>query len=74
MQQTIATTKTLSSCEFMLDCIVSNPDPSTTCNKSDVQLWVVSDASYSSASKSRSGVGGFHYLGHTLDYEKPLPQ
>ena len=74
MQQTTATTKTLSSCKFMLDHMVSNPDPSRICYKSDVQLWVASDASYLSVSKSRSRVGGFHYLGHAPGCSTPLPQ
>ena len=58
----------------MLDCMISNPDPSTTCCESDMQLWVVSEESCSSASKSRSRVGGFHYLGHVQCCTKPLPR
>ena len=67
MQQTTATAKTLSSYEFMPDCMVSHPDPSITYYKYDVQLWVVSDASYLSMSKSRSRVEGSHYLCHAPD-------
>ena len=58
----------------MLDYVTSNPNPSITSCKHDVQLWVVSDASYLSVSKSRSRVGGFNYLGPMLDPTKLLPQ
>ena len=44
--QTTATTKTLYLAKFMIDCVSSNPDPSITHYESDMQLWVVSDASY----------------------------
>ena len=54
--------------------MVSNPDPSIAHSKYDMQLWVVSDASYLSMSKSRSRVGCFHYLSHVPDSTKPLPQ
>ena len=58
----------------MPDCMSINPDPSTTHHESDMQLWIVSDASYSSVSKSRSRVGGFHYLGNTPNHARPLPK
>jgi len=74
IKQTAATTKTLSLAKFMLDYMISNPDPSITFFKSDMQLWVVSDASYLSVSKSRSRVGGFHFLGNIPDDTKPLSQ
>ena len=73
MQQITATTKTLSLAKFMLDYISSNPDHSTTHYESDMQLWVVSDTSYLSASKSISRVGGFHFLGNTPNHVQPLP-
>ena len=56
MQQTIGTTMTLSLAKFMLDCVSSNLNPSTTYCKFDMQLWIFSDVSYLSVSKSRSRV------------------
>ena len=47
----------------MLDYMASHPNPSITFYKSDMQLWVVADASYLSVPKARSRVGGYHYLG-----------
>ena len=73
-QQTKATTKTLSSCEFVLDHTSSNPDSSMAHCESDMQLWVVSDASHLSVSKSRSKAGGFNYLRNAPDHAKTLPQ
>ena len=73
-QQTTATTKTLSLAKFMLDHMSSNPDPFIKYCKSDMQLWVVSDYSCLSVSKSRRRVGGFHYLGNTSNHEQLLPQ
>lgn len=74
IKQTTATTKTLSLAKFMLDYMTSNPDPSITFLKSDMQLWTVSDASYLSVSKSRSRVGGFHFLGNVPNTKQPLSQ
>ena len=54
--------------------MISNPDPSITFFKSDMQVWVASDASYLSVSKLRSRVSGFHFLGNIPDDTKPLSQ
>ena len=74
IKQTTATIKTLSLAKFMLDYMISNPDPSITFVKSDMQLWIVSDASCLSVSKSRSRVGGFHFLGNVPNNTQPLSQ
>ena len=39
-------------------------DPSITFKKSEIVLWVSSDSSYKSVSKSHSRIGGFHFLGN----------
>ena len=39
-------------------------NPSITYKKSDMQYWISSDSSYLSASKARSRVGGYHFLGN----------
>ena len=44
------------------------PDPSIKFSKSDMILWVSSNSSCQSASKSRSRVGGYHFLSN-----KPNP-
>ena len=74
IKQATATTKTLSLAKFMLDYMISKPDPSITFVKSDTQLWIVSDASYLSVSKSRSRVGSFHFLGNVPNNIQLLSQ
>jgi len=64
LQQTDATIKTLNLCTWLLDYMSTYPNPSITYKKSDMILWISSDSSYQSVSKSRSRVGGFHFLGN----------
>ena len=74
IKQTTATTKTLSLAKFILDYMISNPDLSITFVKSGMQLWIVSNASYLSVSKSQSRVGGFYFLGNVPNDIQPLSQ
>ena len=50
------------------------PNPSITFKVSDMVLWVSSDASYLSVTKSRSRVGGYHFLGNTPKDNIPLSE
>jgi len=64
LNQTNSTMATLNLCTWLLDYMSTYPDPSITYKKSDMVLWVSSDSSYQSVSKSRSRVGGYHFLGN----------
>ena len=72
LQQCNATTKTLNICSWLLDYMSTYPNPSVTFKRSDMILWVSSDSSYQSVSKSRSRVGGYHFLGNKYDPNKDM--
>jgi hypothetical protein len=72
LQQCDATTKTLNLCSWLLDYLSTYPNPSITFKRSDMILWISSDSSYQSVSKSRSRVGGYHFLGNTYDPKKDM--
>ena len=72
LQQCEATTKTLNVCSWLLDYMSTYPNPSITFKRSDMILWISSDSSYQSASKSRSRVGGYHFLGNKYSPTKDL--
>ena len=67
-QQKMATMKTLNLCAWLLEYIHTYQNPSITCCKSDMHLWIVSDSSYLSVAKLQSRVGGYHFLSN-----KPCP-
>ena len=69
-QQSSATEKTLRLSAWLLDYLASNPSASIACKKSDMQYWVSSDASYLLASKDRSHVSSYHFLGNIANFTK----
>ena len=64
LQQTDATMKTLNLYISLLDYMSTYPDLFITFKRLDMIFQVLSDSSYQSISKSRSRVGGYHYLGN----------
>lgn len=74
IQQTKSTMKALNLCTWLLDYMATYPDPSIICYKLDMQLYISSDASYLSVSKSRSRVGGYHFLGNKPKTTIPLSE
>jgi len=72
LQQCDSTTKTLNVCAWLLDYMSTYPKPSITFKRSDMILWVSSDSSYQSVTKSRSRIGGYHFLGNKYDPNKDL--
>ena len=45
-----------------LDYAATHPDAKVTYHKSDMHLWIHTDAYYLTETKSRSCAGGYHYL------------
>jgi Reverse transcriptase (RNA-dependent DNA polymerase) len=62
--QTCGTAKTMDSLVQLLDYAATHPDAKVRYYKSDMILYVHSDASYLSEPKARSRVGGYFYLGN----------
>jgi hypothetical protein len=62
--QTKGTEKTMDATCQLLDYAATHPDPKVRFHKSDMVLYVHSDASYLSEPKARSRVGGYFYLGN----------
>jgi hypothetical protein len=62
--QTKGTQKTMDALIHLPDYGASHPDPAIRFHKSDMILYVHSDASYLSEANARSRVGGFFYLGN----------
>ena len=71
-QQAHSTTNTLNLCSWLLDYIATYPNPSITFKRSNMILYIASDSSYLSVAKSRSRVGGYHFLGNTPNPNIPL--
>jgi len=70
MQQSHATTETLQAAHQLLDFVSTYPNAALIYSKSDMILYVHSDASYLSAPKARSRTAGFFHLtkeNHTRD-------
>jgi hypothetical protein len=63
--QTKGTEKTMEALVQLLDYAATHPDAAIRFHKSDMTLYVHSDASYLSEPKARSRVGGYFYLGDT---------
>jgi hypothetical protein len=61
-QQSTPTTATMRDLTQLLNYCATHPDAIVRYTKSDMHLWVESDASYLSESKARSRYAGYHYL------------
>jgi hypothetical protein len=61
--QTKGTQRTMEALIHLLDYAATHPDAAIRFHKSDMILYVHSDASYLSEPKARSRVGGYFYLG-----------
>ena len=61
-EQSAATSNTAKKITQLLNYLVSNPDATIQYKRSDMVLWVHSDASYLSCPKARSRAGGMHLL------------
>jgi hypothetical protein len=62
--QTQGTEKTMAAIVQLLDYAATHPDAAIRFHKSDMTLYIHSDASYLSEPKARSHVGGYFYLGN----------
>jgi hypothetical protein len=62
--QTKGTEKTMDATVQLLNYAATHPDAAVRFYKSDMVLYIHSDASYLSEPKSRSRVGGYFYLGN----------
>ena len=71
-EQAHSTTNTLNAYAWLLDYIATYPNPLITLKKSDMMLAVVSNSSFLSVSKSRSRVGGYHFLSNITNPKIPL--
>jgi hypothetical protein len=72
--QTKGTDKTMEALIQLLDYAATHPDAAIRFYKSDMILYVHSDASYNSEPKGRSRIGGFFYLGNkNEDRNNPKP-
>jgi hypothetical protein len=58
----------------LLNYAASHPDPMIRFKHSDMQLEVSTDSSYLSVTKSRSRIGGYHYLGNKRPDRPILPE
>ena len=66
-QQNNPTEKTMSELTWFLDYCAAHPDAKIRYHKSDMTLWVVSDASYLSEDKARSRTGGLFFLSDRVE-------
>ena len=66
-EQSTATTNTAKKITQLLNYLATNPDATIRYTRSDIVLWVHSNASYLSCPKARSRSGGMHFLSN-----KPL--
>jgi hypothetical protein len=62
--QTQGTTQTMDAAVQLLNYAATHPDAMVAFHKSDMVLYIHSDASYLSEPKARSRVGGYFYLGN----------
>ena len=62
--QSAGTEKTMDAITHLLDYTATHPEAQIRYHKSDMILYVHSDASYLSEAKARSRVGGYFYLGN----------
>jgi hypothetical protein len=74
-QQAHGTAATMKGLVHLLNYCSTHPDAQIRFHKSDMVLWVESDASYLSVSKARSRAGGYFFLSHRLidPTRAPLP-
>jgi hypothetical protein len=71
-QQATPTQATMRDLTQLLNYCATHPNAIVRYTKSDMHLWVESDASYLSETKARSRYGGYHYLSSKpLDPSKP---
>jgi hypothetical protein len=63
-EQAHATKNTMAAVTQLLNYCATHPDATVRFTASDMALKVVSDASYLTASKARSRIGGYFYLGN----------
>ena len=61
-EQSAATSNTAKKITQLLNYLATNPDATIRYTRSDMVLWVHSDASYLSCPKARSRAGGMHLL------------
>ena len=61
-EQSSSTSNTAKNINQILNYIATNPDATIRYNRSDMVLWVHSDASYLSCPKARIRAGGMHFL------------
>jgi hypothetical protein len=72
--QTKGTEKTMQALTQLLDYAATHPDAAIRYHKSEMILYVHSDASYLSEPQARSRVGGYFYLGNTNEpADNPKP-
>jgi Reverse transcriptase (RNA-dependent DNA polymerase) len=72
--QTKGTEKTMKALTHLLDYAATHPDAAIRFHKSDMILYVHSDASYLSEPQAKSRVGGYFYLGSSNEpAENPKP-
>jgi hypothetical protein len=72
--QTRGTEHTMQALVHLLDYAATHPDAAIRFHRSDMILFVHSDASYLSEAKARSRVGGYFYLGNNQEpIENPTP-
>jgi hypothetical protein len=72
--QTKGTTNTMDALIQLLDYAATHPNAAIRYHRSDMILYVHSDASYLSEPKARSRVGGYFYLGkHKEPLDNPKP-
>jgi len=72
IEQTRATTKTMSRCTQLLDYLASNANAKIRFYASDMILNIHSDASYLSESKARSRTCGHFFMGWVPKNDKPI--
>jgi hypothetical protein len=71
-EQTQATELTLQRCHQLLDYCATNPDAKVRFRASDMILNIHSDASYLSATRARSQVAGYFFLGSVPKDNAPI--
>jgi hypothetical protein len=71
-EQTQATELTLKRCHQILDYCATNPDAKVCFRASDMILNIHSDASYLSATRARSQVAGYYFLGSIPTDDAPI--
>eukprot|EP00956_Cyclotella_meneghiniana_P014503 scaffold21710_cov36-Cyclotella_meneghiniana.AAC.1 len=71
-EQSQATELTLERCQQLLDYCATNPDAKVRFRASDMVLNIHSDASYLSATRARSQVAGYYFLGSVPTDDAPI--